>query len=104
MLTTLGRLFPPVFGVSSLFNYYYKKEIHMLEYQYELDVTDKACPQPVMQTKQLLKKMNSGEVLHVMATDPVAEQDINMLLDAIADKLIEKSVDDGVFHFYIEKS
>jgi len=75
----------------------------MLEYQYELDATDKACPQPVMQTKQLLKKMKSGEVLHVIATDPVAEQDITMLLEAVADKLIEKLVDDGVFHFYIEK-
>jgi len=76
----------------------------MQDYQYELDATDETCPQPVMQTKQLLKKMKSGEVLHVMATDPVAEQDINILLEAIADKLIEKSQDDGVFHFYIEKT
>ncbi len=76
----------------------------MLEYQYELDATDEICPQPVMKTKQLLKKMNSGEVLHVMATDPLAEQDIQMLLGAVKDKLIEKKLDAGVFHFYIQKS
>jgi len=76
----------------------------MLKHQYELDATNDTCPQPVMKTKQFLKQMKSGEVLHVMATDQLAEQDISMLLDAIDDKLIEKKVDNGVFHFYIQKS
>ncbi len=76
----------------------------MLEYQYELDATNDTCPQPVMKTKQLLKQMSPGEVLHVMATDPLAEQDINMLIAAVSDKLIENSHDDGVYHFYIQKN
>jgi len=75
----------------------------MPEFKVELDVRDEDCPQPVMKTKQLLKDMSSGEVLHVMATDPTAEHDIEVLLGALRDTLLESSFENGVYHFYIEK-
>jgi tRNA 2-thiouridine synthesizing protein A len=76
----------------------------MPEYQKQLDAREENCPQPVKQTKLLLKGMQSGEVLHVMATDPTAGQDIDLLLEVIGDKMINSHFDEGVYHFYIEKN
>ena len=76
----------------------------MTEFQQELDARSETCPSPVMMTKNALKAMGSGEVLHVMATDPVSVQDIGMLVDAISYQLIDSSETNGEFHFYIKKS
>ena len=75
----------------------------MTEFQHELDARSKSCPNPVVMTKEALKTLASGEVLHVMATDPVSVQDINMLLDAISYQLIDSNESNGEFHFYIKK-
>lgn len=75
----------------------------MQEFQCELDARDESCPGPVIRTKQLLLSMNSGEVLHVMATDPNAEEDIGLLLATLHDELIQTDKQDSVLHFYIRK-
>lgn len=76
----------------------------MIEFQQELDTRSETCPSPVMMTKNVLKTMSSGEVLHVMATDPVSVQDIGMLVNVIRYQLLESSESNGEFHFYIKKS
>jgi len=75
----------------------------MTEYQLEIDTRDEKCPQPVKKTKQALKDMAEGEVLHLMTTDPASEQDIQLLLGAVKDELLEKNFQDGTYHFYIKK-
>ena len=76
----------------------------MPDFQQEIDARNENCPMPVMETKKALKSMHAGEVLHVVATDPVSVQDISILLDALEDELIETSEADGEYHFYIKKS
>lgn len=76
----------------------------MTEFQQELDARSEHCPSPVMMTKNALKEMASGEILHVLATDPASVQDIKMLIDAIRYQLIDSSESDGEYHFYIRKS
>ena len=76
----------------------------MTEYKEELDVRNERCPIPVKKTKNLLKNMSTGEILHVMATDPYSEQDIEILLVATNDRLIESRCDNGVFHYFIERN
>ena len=76
----------------------------MSEYNVKLDVTNEDCPQPVMKTKGVLKEMQSGDVLYVMATDSSSKQDIEILLDATRDELIRSSFENDVYHFYIRKS
>lgn len=75
----------------------------MPDFDQELDSRNESCPIPVMKTKKLLKTMSSGEVLHVIATDPASVQDIAILLEAMDDELIEKSEGGGEYHFYIKK-
>lgn len=76
----------------------------MIEFHQELDARSETCPSPVMMTKNALKLMGTGEILHVMATDPVSVQDIGMLVDVISYQLLETSESNGEFHFYIKKS
>ena len=76
----------------------------MTEFQQELDARSEHCPSPVMMTKNALKEMSSGEVLHVIATDPVSVQDIKMLVDVISYQLVDSNESNGEFHFYIRKS
>ena len=76
----------------------------MLSFHHELDARGDKCPSPVMKTKNILKNMLSGEVLHVMASDPTSEQDIETLLQAMQDKMIDTHFSDGIYHFYIKKS
>ena len=75
----------------------------MLEFQHELDASNESCPMPVMKTKKMLKGMSAGEVLHVLATDPVSVQDIAILLETLKDELLENEESNGVYHFYIKK-
>ena len=78
--------------------------INMTRFTQEIDARNENCPVPVLKVKQALKSMARGEVLHVMATDPDAVKDINILLDALEDQLIESSQQANEYHFYIKKS
>jgi len=42
----------------------------------ELDLTGLSCPVPIVMTSETVKKMRSGEILKVVATDPGFERDI----------------------------
>lgn len=74
----------------------------MIEFQHELDARNESCPMPVMKTKKALKGMASGEVLHVIATDPASVDDINILLENLNASIIENNEDGGEYHFYIK--
>ncbi len=75
----------------------------MPEFQQELDARNESCPMPVMKTKKALKGMASGEILHVMATDPASVEDIGTLLENLAANIVENNEEGGVYHFYIKK-
>jgi len=76
----------------------------MANFTQELDARNESCPVPVMKTKKALKDMKAGDVLHVMTTDPASVQDINFLMEALKDKLIEAKQNGGEYHFYIKKT
>jgi tRNA 2-thiouridine synthesizing protein A len=76
----------------------------MSNFDQELDTSGLNCPMPVMRTKKTLKSMNSGTVLHVIATDPGSAEDIPDLLDTTGDSMVSTSQDGGTYHFYIKKA
>ncbi len=43
-------------------------------HDFELDVRGEACPYPLIRTKQQVDKLQKGEVLKVLASDPVASR------------------------------
>ncbi len=75
----------------------------MSHFDDELDASGLNCPMPVMRTKKALKGLSSGQVLHVIATDPASADDIPDLLDTTGDTIVEHGRDGGTYHFYIKK-
>jgi tRNA 2-thiouridine synthesizing protein A len=47
----------------------------------QLDVCGALCPIPALRTAQMLKQMPAGQLLEVLATDPLAEMDLAVLCD-----------------------
>ena len=76
----------------------------MIEFQTEIDARGLSCPMPVMKAKKELKHLSTGDVLHVIATDPASVQDIEILLESLEDEMIEATEVNGEYHFYIKKT
>ena len=75
----------------------------MSDFDQELDTSGLNCPMPIMRTKKALKSMESGQVLHVIATDPATADDLPDLMDTTGDEIVESAQDGGKYHFYIKK-
>ncbi len=68
----------------------------------QLDVSGSMCPVPVVRARQALKSMNVGEVLEVIATDPLAELDLAVMCDHTGHRWRGASTDNGVLRVRIE--
>ena len=71
---------------------------------HELDVCGLRCPMPVLKARQMLKNMQAGEQLHIMATDPASVDDFRIFAQQTGHKLLQSEQRDTVFHFWIEKA
>lgn len=69
-----------------------------------LDCTGLQCPLPVVKTAQTIKKMPTGEVLELLATDPGVEPDMNAWSRRTGNELLGISKEGDVFHVLIRKS
>ncbi|MDH5436187.1 MAG: sulfurtransferase TusA family protein [Gammaproteobacteria bacterium] len=76
----------------------------MTAFDVELDTSGQNCPMPIMHCKKALHKMESGQVLHLIATDPGSRDDIPQLVLQINCKVIDSDIADGNYHFYIQKN
>ncbi len=54
----------------------------------QLDVRGHDCPVPALQARGCLDAMEAGQVLEVLATDPLAEVDLQILCDRLGHELI----------------
>jgi tRNA 2-thiouridine synthesizing protein A len=68
-----------------------------------LDCTGMACPLPVVKTSQAVKKMELGQVLELLATDPGVEPDMKAWSRRTGNELISIGAQDGVFHVLIRR-
>lgn len=71
----------------------------------QLDTSGKCCPMPIVETNMAIKKIDNGEILEIIATDPGTQTDIPAWCERMGHTLLEsRQVDDGSIHFYIKKS
>lgn len=75
----------------------------MSDYEQELDTSGLNCPLPILKTKKALVGMQSGQRLHVIATDPAAELDFKAFAAQTGNTLLECREDGGCFHFVLRK-
>lgn len=70
----------------------------------ELDARGLNCPLPILRAKRALNDMDSGQVLHVVATDPGSIKDFEAFARQTGNELIESEEVDGEFVFLVKKA
>jgi len=70
----------------------------------ELDARGLVCPEPLMLVRNRLRKMQSGEVLYVTATDPSTLRDFTSLCRFMGHRLLSHTSDAGVWRFWIQRA
>ncbi|HIH43944.1 MAG TPA: sulfurtransferase TusA family protein [Candidatus Methanoperedenaceae archaeon] len=73
-------------------------------HDFELDVRGEACPYPLIRTKQQVDKLHKGEVLKVLASDPVAPQNIDAWAKKSGNELLGVEANSGTFSIFVRKS
>jgi tRNA 2-thiouridine synthesizing protein A len=73
-------------------------------HDFELDVRGEACPYPLIRTKQQVDKLQKGQVLKVLANDPVAPQNIDAWAKKSGNELLEVEVIRGDYCIFVRKS
>ncbi len=76
----------------------------MADFDQELDASGLNCPLPILRAKKTLNAMTSGQVLHVVATDPGSVRDFDAFAKQTGNELMESKEEGGKFHFLIKKS
>lgn len=76
----------------------------MANFDQELDATGLNCPLPILRAKKTLAGMQSGQILHVVATDPGSVKDFEAFSKQTGNELQESREEGGKFYFLIKKA
>lgn len=68
-----------------------------------LDAKGLACPMPIVKTRKVMKEMDSGEVLEILATDKGAKADLAAWAKSGGHELLDSQENGDVFSFWIKK-
>ncbi len=68
-----------------------------------LDCRKMSCPIPVLKTKNTISKMEIGEILEMVSTDPGSLKDIEAWARQTGQELLEVVHEDSKYRFYIKK-
>lgn len=68
-----------------------------------LDCQGLQCPLPVVKTAQEIKRMEVGETLELIATDPGVEPDMKAWSSRTGNELIKIDRVGDVFHVYLRR-
>ena len=70
----------------------------------ELDTSGLSCPLPVLRLKQTLKKMETGEVVFVIATDKGTLHDFVSFSKQTGHELLDSNEEDEKYLFWFRKA
>jgi tRNA 2-thiouridine synthesizing protein A len=76
----------------------------MANFDEELDASGLNCPLPILRAKKALNTMESGKVLHIIATDPGSVKDFEAFAKQTGNELMESKEAGGKYEFLIKKS
>jgi len=69
----------------------------------ELDTSGLNCPLPILRAKKALAAMESGQILHIIATDPGSARDFPVFARQTGNELLEVCEEDGKFYYLMKK-
>ena len=70
----------------------------------KLDCKGLKCPLPVLKTKQALDKMQVGQVLEMISTDPGSKPDMAAFSRRTGHEVLESRQESDLYIFYIKKT
>jgi tRNA 2-thiouridine synthesizing protein A len=70
----------------------------------QIDVCGLQCPLPVLKAQKRLKSLKNGQLLRVLATDPMAEIDFPHYCNESGNELISSTRENDMLVFVIRKS
>lgn len=76
----------------------------MADFDQELDASGLNCPLPILRAKKALGTLSSGQVLHIIATDPGSVKDFEAFAKQTGNDLVESKEEGGKFTFLIKKA
>ena len=76
----------------------------MADFDEELDASGLNCPLPILRAKKSLAGMSSGQVLHIIATDPGSVKDFEAFAKQTGNELMSSNEEGGKFTFLIKKA
>ena len=75
-----------------------------MDFNEELDAKGLNCPLPILRAKKAVSKLDAGQVLKIVATDPGSVKDFEAFCNQTGNKLLDTASNGGEFTFFIEKA
>lgn len=68
-----------------------------------LDASGLFCPEPVMLLHNVIRDMEAGQVVQVLATDPSTQRDIPKFCNFLGHELLRQEASGGSFQYWLRK-
>lgn len=75
----------------------------MCGYDAELDARGLPCPLPVLRIREALERLEGGQTLYAVATDPDSLKDIRAFARITQNELLESWEEEGKYCFIVRK-
>ena len=69
----------------------------------ELDVQGLNCPMPLLKAKQALNRLEAGQLLRVVATDPGSIRDFELFAQQSGNALLAAATQDAPYIYLLQK-
>jgi len=76
----------------------------MADFDQKLVASGLNCPLPILRAKKTLSSMGTGQILHIIATDPGSVKDFEAFSKQTGNELLESKEEGGKFYFLIKKA
>jgi len=74
-----------------------------MEWDVEIDAQGLKCPLPVLRLRQKLAALRPGQVVRLVADDPMAELDVPHFCTEGGHRLLAQAVEGGASAFFVAK-
>lgn len=68
-----------------------------------LDCSGMLCPMPVVKTSKMMKELQPGQILKMIATDAGSPPDIEAWSRQTGNELLRSTIEDSRFVFFLKK-
>ena len=75
-----------------------------MDFDETLDCKGLSCPMPIIKLAKAMKKMQPGQVLQMVGTDPGSKEDVPKWCDKTGNEFLEMTEEGGANVFYIRKA